>query len=610
MTRRIREQVQLALAQVHAGSVSSHLESSVLDFKQEGRSRDDFVRDLARDAICFANANGGALVIGVDDRQGGPAAFSGTNLDPSILRKRIYELSEPPILVEVEEQTVAGVRLLLVFVPQGIEVHADKQGQARRRIDKDCLPMGPSDIARLREERQGFDWSAQPSGRQWTEASALAIQAARQSLAVLTDERRKYARLASDLDLLRALGVVSEQGELLRAGELLFCETALSPAIQYHYRQTPGGEPRAIERIDTPLVLAFDRALSLVRARLNQTPLSLPTGQQIDIADFPELAIREAIANALVHRDYRMRGPVLIEHSPQVFIVTSPGPLVSGVTPENILTHPPKPRNPVLARAARTLGFAEEAGRGVDRMYREMIRSGRDLPHIDAAIDQVQVKLIGGAPRTQIARFVAQLPEHEQDDTDTLLILFRLCRSRLVMALDLMPLLQKSAQEAEASLRRLASSDLAILEATRQTAPRAHPSYRLRGEVLKSLGSAVDYHRRTVDELDRKVIAHVREYERVNNRTLQNLFDVDVIRARDILSDMVERQLLVKISAQQRGPSVEYGPGPKFPGKLKAGAKKPRPSKQPSRKRARDRDSSTLPLPLESRSSRKPRGRS
>jgi ATP-dependent DNA helicase RecG len=606
--RRIREQVQVVLAQVLAGTVSHQLESATLDFKQEGRSRDDFLRDLASDAVCFANAGGGALIVGLDDKQGGPAAFLGTTLDPDIVRKRIYELSEPPLFVEAEEQVVSGMRLLVIFVPQGLEVHADKKGRAQRRLGKDCVPMSAADMMRLREERQGFDWSAQPCGRSWKEVSPLALQAARQSLATLTDERRKYARISSNRDLLSALGVISEQGELLHAGELLFCETPPSPAIQYHYRQTPGGEPRAIERIDTPLVLAFDKVLGLVRARLNQTPVSIPNGQQIDIADFPELAIREAIANAIVHRDYRQRGPVLIEHSPQVFIVTSPGSLVSGVTPENILTHPTKPRNPALARAARMLGFAEEAGRGVDRMYREMIRSGRDLPHIDAAIDQVQVKLVGGAPRTQIARFVAQLPEDERDDTDTLMILFKLCRSKSVTALDMAPLLQKSEQEAETGLRRMAS-ELAILEATRQTARRAHPAYRLRGEVLKALGSAVDYHRRTVDELDRKVIAHVREYGRVNNRTLQNFFDMGVIRARDILSDMVERQLLVKISEQQRGPSVEYGPGPKFPGKLKTQRKKAAPARRAALQGSRGKDTETLPLPLDVTPRRK-RGRS
>lgn len=609
--QRIREEVEVALSRVLAGTTAHKLESSTLDFKEQGSNGlKDFMRDLAGDAVCFANASGGAIIIGVDDKQAGPSAFKGTDLDSEQVRRRIYELSNPHLLVEITERLFASVRLLVLFVQQSIEVHADTQGRARRRVATDCLAMSPDEVSLLREERRDFDWSSQPSERTLNDASATALEAARRSLATLTDEtRRKYARLG-DRDLLTALGVISEQGVLLRAGELLFCETPLSPVLQYHYRQTPGGEPRAIERIETPLVLAFEKVLGLVQARLNSTPISLPNGQQIDIADFPHLAIREAIANAIVHQDYRLRRPVFIDHSPEVFVVTSPGPLVSGVTPENILTHPPKPRNRTLARAARTLGFAEEAGRGVDRMYREMIRSGRDLPRIEASFEQVQVKLVGGAARTQIARFVAQLPEPERDDTDTLLILFRLCRSKAVTALDMAPMLQKSVDETEASLRRLTNDELAILEATRQTARNANPAYRLRGEVLKRLGSAVDYHRRTTDELDRKIITHVREYGKVNNRTLQNFFDVDVQRARDILSDMVERQLLVKISEQQRGPSVEYGPGPKFPGKRKHRTKQARSGQQRSSLPSRKKNTKQLPLPLQSGKRGKPRGSS
>jgi ATP-dependent DNA helicase RecG len=62
--RRIREEVGEALRKVQAGMVAGTLESSTLDFKEEGRSRDDFLRELAGDAICFANAGGGALVVG------------------------------------------------------------------------------------------------------------------------------------------------------------------------------------------------------------------------------------------------------------------------------------------------------------------------------------------------------------------------------------------------------------------------------------------------------------------------------------------------------------------------------------------------------------------
>jgi ATP-dependent DNA helicase RecG len=305
--------------------------------------------------------------------------------------------------------------------------------------------------------------------------------------------------------------------------------------------------------------------MELVQARRNMAPVTLPDGQQLQIEDFPELAVREALANAVIHRDYHLADPVHVEHSPEVFKVMSPGPLVSGVTPQNILTHPSKPRNPTLAQAARTLGLAEEVGRGVDRMYREMIRSGRDLPRIESSADSVGVVLVGGAPKTSLARFVAQLPAHERDDTDTLLVLLRLCSVHTVRADDIAPRLQKSVEEAQAVLRRLATDSVGIVEPTRETARRAHPNYRLRASAVSVLGTAVPYRRRTVDDIDRKVIAHVREYGTITNRTVQNLLDVALQRARGILADLVARGVLIKVSDHERGPGVEYGPGKKFP---------------------------------------------
>ncbi|HSB20291.1 MAG TPA: hypothetical protein VLD85_09810, partial [Anaeromyxobacteraceae bacterium] len=183
--------------------------------------------------------------------------------------------------------------------------------------------------------------------------------------------------------------------------------------------------------------------------------------------------------------------------------------------------------------------------------------------------DHVRVSLSGGRANTQVARFVAQMPEQERDDTDTMLVLFRLCSVRTLSAPDIASLLQKNASEAEATLRRLASDAIGILEPTRQSARRSHPTYRLRGEVLRALGPSVPYQRRTVDEIDRKVMAHVQEYGKVTNRTVQNLLDVGINRARDILADMVRRRILRKTSAHERGPGVEYGPGARFPASRK-----------------------------------------
>jgi ATP-dependent DNA helicase RecG len=293
--------------------------------------------------------------------------------------------------------------------------------------------------------------------------------------------------------------------------------------------------------------------------------VTLPNGQQIHIENFPSLAVREALSNALVHRDYHLSAPIAIEHAPEVFKVSSPGPLVAGVTPHNILTISSRPRNRALAKAARTLGLAEETGRGVDRMYREMIRSGRPLPTIASDFDAVSVVLVGDAPDTNIARFVAGLPEQERDDTDTMIVLFQLCATRTLTALLAAPLLQKTPEEAQAILARLSSDAVGLLERTRQSLQRSAATYRLRGEPLRLLGPAVKYNRRSTTETDRKIIAHVQEYEKITNRTLQNFFDLDVYKARDMIADLVARGLLVRVSAQPRGPGVEWGPGPKFP---------------------------------------------
>jgi ATP-dependent DNA helicase RecG len=65
--------------------------------------------------------------------------------------------------------------------------------------------------------------------------------------------------------------------------------------------------------------------------------------------------------------------------------------------------------------------------------------------------------------------------------------------------------------------------------------------------------------------VDRKVIDHVREYETINSATVQRLFDVDGYQARDLLQDLVGREILVRTSQQRRGPAVKYGAGPQFP---------------------------------------------
>jgi ATP-dependent DNA helicase RecG len=85
------------------------------------------------------------------------------------------------------------------------------------------------------------------------------------------------------------------------------------------------------------------------------------------------------------------------------------------------------------------------------------------------------------------------------------------------------------------------------------------------GEAIRALGVAVSYRARSGDDTDQKIVTVVREIGSITGRVVQTMFDVQPATASRILSDLVDRGVLVKTSKATRGPAVTYGPGPKFP---------------------------------------------
>jgi len=557
-------EVLQALDAVAAGARPGDLESETLEFKTQGRSLPDTLRDLAEAAACVANSAGGSIVVGVADNKRGPEALVGTSLDETKVKRRVFELTEPRLTVGVEELTRARTRMLLITVPSSPDVHA-VSGRSTERIGTSCEPMSNSRIATVVAERRGDDWSADDSSVAISAADPLALERARAMLGRSSDTRRSAIGRASDADLLRALGLVTARSTLVNAGSLLFCGGRAATQLTYVHRRTPAGGLVVNESLTAPLLRALERTLELIDVRSDRTSVNLPGGQQIQLADLPPVAVREAVVNAVMHRDYRRPDAVHVEHTATRLVVTSPGPFVTGVTVKNVLTTSPRSRNPLLASAIRMLGLAETAGAGVDRMYAEMARLGHQPPTFTADADQVRVTLLGGAPNTFVARFAATLPVEESEDADTMLTLLTLLARRTVTAAVMAPLLQKPEDEAQAVLDRLTSEATRLLERTRESAQRRQPVYRLREHAVAALGPAVTYRRRTPDEYDRKVIGVMREAGEINARMVKLLLDLDAAPASRVLADLVERGILVKTSQAQRGPSVAYGPGPAFP---------------------------------------------
>lgn len=554
-------------------------EHSTLDFKTEKPNFKEAMQDLAEAAVCFANAAGGTIVVGVADAGTGPEALIGSTLDGQTVRSRIHELTQPPLTVSVRDLVRGEKRLLVIDVPEGLDVYSTGKGIFTQRWEDRCLPMSPADVARLSDERKGVDWSSQTSNRGIDDLDPQAMQTMRGLLRNTGDDSKERLARLDDQALLGELKLLTPAGGLTRAADYLLCSPPAHAArelLVYQHRRTRSGEADQVRRWTSPLLSAFVDALAVISARVSSTPVTTQNGQQLTVEDYPLAAVREALGNALIHGDLRERRPVHIEHSPEAMMVSSPGPLVAGITPGNILTHGSRPRFPLLAATMRVLGLAEELGQGVDRMFREMVRSGRMVPVVrvqEGDLRETIVDFLGGPPNIRLAKFVAELPETERTDTDALLIAHLLCGKRSTTAKEVASIVQRTTDQAEAVLRRLAHGDAAMLEPTAGTASRINPNYRFTSASLTALGPAVKYSRRTGSETDRKIIDHIRDYETINNATLQRLFDVDVYQARDILRDLVGREILIRISAQTRGVAVKYGPGPKFPQRARRSSK-------------------------------------
>lgn len=120
-------------------------ESETLDFKEWISSPKKLYKMLAEYAVCFANQKGGTLVLGVKDNiKGREKAITGcAGYNIAEIKSRIYEATDPKILVDVEELYLEDfdVTVLLIHIPQGVGLHTATDGTAKIRIGKDCKPL-------------------------------------------------------------------------------------------------------------------------------------------------------------------------------------------------------------------------------------------------------------------------------------------------------------------------------------------------------------------------------------------------------------------------------------------------------------------------------------
>jgi ATP-dependent DNA helicase RecG len=367
---------------------AGRLESNQLDFKSGPPP--DFHVDIA----ALSMTNGGVLVLGIDDDRN----LTGCHLSQRIY-DRIHKAShECGVEVEVHAITVDGVPVVLVAVPEiRGRIVTTPNGRLLRRVGSDNQPLTGDAMARFVLERTNH--SAEEANANDDPDDNLDIRLINMALA--SDGKRAIKR-TSVMRGLVDLGVAAPTGNsepptVLKAASLLFSESPDSKcnqgAVQLVRRQGVGpgpGPSKDRQMFSGNIPSLVDQVIEAILAHTSQYSVVVGTRREV-WPEYPIVALREAVLNALAHRDYGLAGArVDITIWDDRIEIKSPGSLPGHITIDNIRDEHYS-RNPKTMHVLKLLGLVEEYGEGVDRMFDEMEARLMEPPMITATSASVTV---------------------------------------------------------------------------------------------------------------------------------------------------------------------------------------------------------------------------
>jgi ATP-dependent DNA helicase RecG len=360
-------------------------ENKNLEFKE---ARNSYSKDELLKYLCaLSNAGGGYLVLGATDKVPhqvlGTKAFENINHDEFNLLQPIIS----QVHVEVSEFTYDDKRVVAFYAnprPLGKIISYDKRYWCRRGESLDIL--NETEIKNI-VISESVDYTAQYcEGASYEDFDDLAIDLLRQGVIgkSASDEAKRAYIAMGKIALLESVGLIVS-GKITFACILLVGKQdsinrlAANAEIIFEYRK----EPNIIKYTQRKtykqsILIALENVWKAIFPYIERTDIQV--GATItEVLNFPERSVREAILNAICHRDYFNPESVIVKINPDKFEVISPGRLPEGVTPKNIVNKQAR-RNRLLAEVLEKCGLIERSGIGVDLMIDAAVHLGQDLP--------------------------------------------------------------------------------------------------------------------------------------------------------------------------------------------------------------------------------------
>ncbi|AFL75742.1 ATP-binding protein [Thiocystis violascens] len=368
--------------------------------------------EIAKDCVCFANSQGGRLLIGIEDNETEPPA--GQGIPPELidrLRKRIGELTVNVQALPGVQRAANGGEFIELLIDRSPSVASTTDGRYFLRVGDSCRPILGDDVLRLANERPGRSWESMEAGVVCaaTDPAKLAgfVQAIRDS-----DRVKDSVKEKGPDELLTHYGL-AQGATLTRLGVLLLGTMTdrralgTAPLVQAIKYDMLGQKINKWVWDDC----AFS-PVELLDAVWQEIPdfresYEVPEGMfRSSVPAYDEKVVRELLVNALVHRPYTQQGDIYLNLHPDRLEVVNPGRLPLGVTPRNIL-HASRRRNDALARVFHDLKLMEREGSGFDLMYDRLLSQGRPAPLIEEGADWVKVTIQRRILKPEVIRLMA-----------------------------------------------------------------------------------------------------------------------------------------------------------------------------------------------------------
>lgn len=343
-------------------------------------------RHLGDLLVGFANAEGGLIVIGLNDgRVEGTTGAASANA----WRQAAVDYTEPPVRHKFETLQCTNSsgqidEIIVIEVEASEYVHHNVKGETYLRIGDENRRLGTFQARELEYDK----------GQSVYDGSAVADATVDDLDDALVQRYIRVVRAHSrPLDVLQSRGLVTTHGRVLRPTVAGILVLGRRPQAWFPHAQLrllayrgPSRETGARAnvardtRIDGTLGQQIDRARRTMRRWLPSSIRLEDEGRFTRATSIPEYAWLEALVNAVVHRSYTIGGDhVRAEAFSDRLEVESPGRLPGLVRVENI-RDTRFARNPRVARALADLGYGRELGEGVNRMFEEMERVGLPDP--------------------------------------------------------------------------------------------------------------------------------------------------------------------------------------------------------------------------------------